>query len=247
MKNKLKLLFRYFESLKIKKASTYINFDYKYISDWDEYFSDDYSNKRIQLPKFIITILEELIEIYEPSFHKYNNYDESEWWTLLIDISPKNEVLTFRSECEVVVEGLENEWQASITELDSVKGEVYEVFEEVVLTGFKSKPNEEEYLNASIEFFFDGRYDETYIDDVKINNVIIYPDNREFDYLGDLTYSVMTLLRNRWWSEGPGTYGTIYVDMSIDLIKVTYTVREREYISTEMYIEITPENVKNEK
>ena len=145
------------------------------------------------------------------------------------------------------VEGLENKWQASITELDSVKGEVYEVFEEVVLTGFKSKPNKEEYLNASVQFFFDGRYDETYIDDVKINNDIIYPDGREFDYLGDLTESVMTLLRNRWWSEGPGTYGTIYVDMSIDLIKVTYTEREREFAPTEMYIQITPENVKNEK
>jgi hypothetical protein len=35
--------------------------------------------------------------------------------------------------------------------------------------------------------------------------------------------------------------------MSIDLIKVTYTEREREFAPTEMYIQITPENVKNEK
>lgn len=247
MKNKLKILFRYFKSLKIEEASTYINLDWKYIENWQENFESYNPIKNIKLPKFIVEIVYELIDIYEPNFHKYNSYDESEYWTLIIDVSPEDEVLTFRSECEVVVEGLENKWQASITELDSVKGEVYEVFEEVVLTGFKSKPNKEEYLNASVQFFFDGRYDETYIDDVKINNDIIYPDGREFDYLGDLTESVMTLLRNRWWSEGPGTYGTIYVDMSIDLIKVTYTEREREFAPTEMYIQITPENVKNEK
>jgi len=247
MKNKLKILFRYFKSLKIEEASTYINLDWKYIDNWQENFESYNPIKNIKLPKFIVEIVYELIDIYEPNFHKYNNYDESEYWTLIIDVSPEDEVLTFRSECEVVVEGLENKWQASITELDSVKGEVYEVFEEVVLTGFKLKPNKEEYLNASVQFFFDGRYDETYIDDVKINNDIIYPDGREFDYLGDLTESVMTLLRNRWWSEGPGTYGTIYVDMSIDLIKVTYTEREREFAPTEMYIQITPENVKNEK
>jgi len=247
MKNKLKIFFRYFKSLKIKEAWTYINLEWKYIDDWQENFESHNPIKNIKLPKFIVEIVYELIDIYAPSFQKYNNYDESEYWTLIIDVFPEDEVLTFRSECEVVLEGLENKWQSSITELDSVKQEVYEVFEEVVLTGFKSKPNEEEYLNASIEFFFDGRYDETNIDDVKINNDIIYPDSREFDYLGDLTESVMTLLRNRWWSEGPGTYGTIYVDMSIDLIKVKYTERVREYLPTEMYIQITPENVKNEK
>lgn len=248
MKNKLKILFRYFKSLKIKEASTYIALDWKYIDNWNENFESYNPIKNIKLPKFIFEIVYDLIDIYEPNFHKYNNYDESEYWLLLIDVFPEDELLTFRSECEVVVDGLENKWQESITNLDdSVKEELYEVFEEVVLTGFKSKPNEKEYLNASIQFFFEGRYDETYIDDVKINDVTIYPDGREFDYLGDLTESVMTLLRNRWWSEGPGTYGTIHVNMSMDLIKVTYTERERENLPTEMYIQITPENVKNEK
>jgi len=240
MKNKLRILFRYFKSLQMEQVITHINFDYRYIDDWNESFDahgSKESRNRIRPPKFIINIIDELVDLYVDDFHKYNFYDESEYWSLIITIRPYDEELYFSSECEEVVEGLPSSIENFFDTLpNSTVGYIAEVFEEL---------KDREIL----QIFFDGRYDETKIYEVTLNEKIVTLSfNGDFETnLYKIIDSIMTDFQGRWWNEGPGIYASLILDPNKEIFKIVYTHREREHLPTEMNILITPVNVKDEK
>ena len=103
MKQKLKLLLAYFSAFKTDVLDIYINFDYNYMENWNEKFTTK-DGKEITLPTKLQEIFDGMVRKYMQKFHRENNYDESEYWTLIIHIYPKQNRINFQSECEIVTE-----------------------------------------------------------------------------------------------------------------------------------------------
>ena len=52
----------------------------------------------------------------------------------------------------------------------------------------------------------------------------------------------MTSILDRWWSDGPGGYGTIYVEKDKS-IRMEYYTKSKDHEMTDMNINVTPDNV----
>ena len=53
----------------------------------------------------------------------------------------------------------------------------------------------------------------------------------------------MTSILDRWWTDGPGSYGTIYVEKDKS-IRMEFFTKSKDHEMTEMNINVTPDNIK---
>jgi hypothetical protein len=240
MKQKLKFLLAYFRGFDSKKIDTYINFNYNEIENWDDVFEDEKS-RRIEPTKSIIQIFEDLIDFKMKTFHKYNNYDLDEYWTLVVNIYPKENRINFQSECKY---GSENNYKYEF-DLNSS--------EEMSRTGDKPTlpQNILDQVNTVVDyemfeeeneliFEFDAQYDEISVDSTfEIDGDYQLKRTEPWVKLLD---TIMRYRLDRWWNEGPGVYGTFKIIRNEKLI-IDCMFRNEEFEYTLMNINLTPDNI----
>ena len=208
MKQKLKLLLAYFRAFKTDVLDTYINFDYNYEENWDEKFTTK-EGKEITLPTKLQEIFDDIVKEYMEKFHRENNYDESEYWTLLVYVYPKQNRINFQSECEVV-----SEYDGQQT--------------------FSLNRKNTQLSTTTLDLV--GNYDQI---DVQLDFYKFINDDINYIELAD---QLMTSILDRWWSDGPGGYGTIYVEKDKS-IRMEYYTKSKDHEMTDMNINVTPDNV----
>lgn len=227
MKQKLKLLLAYFRAFKTDVLDTYINFDYNYMESWNGKFTTK-EGKEITLPTKLQEIFEDIIEEYMQKFHRENNYDESEWWSLLVHVYPKQNRINFQSECEIVTEHDGQKTFSLNRENTSLPREIFNILDTIFENDLKDKDK--------FRFEFNGSYDEI---DVDLDFYMFINDDV---YYIELTDQLMTIVDGKWWTEGPGAYGTIYVEKDKS-IRMEYYLKSKDHEMTDMNINVTPDNI----
>lgn len=228
MKQKLKLLLAYFRAFKTDVLDTYINFDYSHMESWDLKFTTK-EGKEIKLPTKLQETFEDILKSYMQKFHRENDYDESEWWTLLVYVYPKQNRINFQSECEIVTE---SDGQQTFS-LNRKNTQLSPTTLDLVDTIFKEDLKDKDKFN----FEFNGNYDQI---DVNLDFYIFIND--DINYI-ELTDQLMTNILDRWWTDGPGSYGTIYVEKDKS-IRMEFFTKSKDHEMTEMNINVTPDNIK---
>jgi hypothetical protein len=227
MKQKLKLLLAYFRAFKTDVLDTYINFDYNHMESWDLKFTTK-EGKEIELPTKLQETFEDILKSYMQKFHRENDYDESEWWTLLVYVYPKQNRINFQSECEIVTE---SDGQQTFS-LNRKNTQLSPTTLDLVDTIFKEDLKDKDKFN----FEFNGNYDQI---DVNLDFYIFIND--DINYI-ELTDQLMTNILDRWWTDGPGSYGTIYVEKDKS-IRMEFFTKSKDHEMTEMNINVTPDNI----
>jgi len=227
MKQKLKLLLAYFRAFKTDVLDTYINFDYNYINDWNEKFTTK-EGKEITLPTKLQDIFEQIVREYMQKFHRENNYEESEYWSLIIHVYPKQNRINFQSECEIVSEHDGQKTFSLNRENTSLPRPIFDILDTI----FENDLNDKN----KFRFEFNGSYDEI---DVDLDFYMFIND--DVNYI-ELTDQLMTIVDGKWWTEGPGAYGTIYVEKDKS-IRMEYYLKSKDYEMTDMNINVTPDNI----
>lgn len=227
MKQKLKLLLAYFRAFKTDVLDTYINFDYNYMENWNEKFTTK-EGKEITLPTKLQDIFEQIVREYMQKFHRENNYEESEYWSLIIHVYPKQNRINFQSECEIVSEHDGQKTFSLNRENTSLPRPIFDILDTI----FENDLNDKNKFN----FTFNGSYDEI---DVDLDFYMFIND--DVNYI-ELTDQLMTIVDGKWWTEGPGAYGTIYVEKDKS-IRMEYYLKSKDYEMTDMNINVTPDNV----
>lgn len=227
MKQKLKLLLAYFRAFKTDVLDTYINFDYNYIDGWNGKFTTK-EGKEITLPTKLQDIFEQIVREYMSKFHRENDYDESEWWTLLVYVYPKQNRINFQSECEIVTEHDGQKTFSLNRENTSLPRDIFNILDTIFENDLKDKDK--------FRFEFNGSYDEI---DVDLDFYMFINDDV---YYIELTDQLMTIVDGKWWTEGPGAYGTIYVEKDKS-IRMEYYLKSKDHEMTDMNINVTPDNI----
>lgn len=227
MKQKLKLLLAYFRAFKTDVLDTYINFDYNHMESWDLKFTTK-EGKEIELPTKLQETFEDILKSYMQKFHRENDYDESEWWTLLVYVYPKQNRINFQSECEIVTE---SDGQQTFS-LNRKNTQLSPTTLDLVDTIFNEDLKDKDKFN----FEFNGNYDQI---DVNLDFYIFIND--DINYI-ELTDQLMTNILDRWWTDGPGSYGTIYVEKDKS-IRMEFFTKSKDHEMTEMNINVTPDNI----
>lgn len=227
MKQKLKLLLAYFRAFKTDVLDTYINFDYNYMESWNGKFTTK-EGKEITLPTKLQEIFEDIIKEYMQKFHRENNYEESEWWTLLVYVYPKQNRINFQSECEIVSEHDGQKTFSLNRENTSLPRPIFDILDTIFENDLKDKDK--------FRFEFNGSYDEI---DVDLDFYMFINDDVNYIELVD---QLMTIVDGKWWTEGPGTYGTIYVEKDKS-IRMEYYLKSKDHEMTDMNINVTPDNI----
>lgn len=227
MKQKLKLLLAYFRAFKTDVLDTYINFDYYHMESWDGKFTTK-EGKEITLPTKLQEIFEDIVKEYMPKFHRENNYEESDWWTLLVYVYPKQNRINFQSECDIVSEHDGQKTFSLNRENTSLPRPIFDILDTI----FENDLNDKN----KFRFEFNGGYDEI---DVDLDFYMFIND--DVNYI-ELTDQLMTIVDGRWWTEGPGAYGTIYVEKDKS-IRMEYYLKSKDHEMTDMNINVTPDNI----
>lgn len=227
MKQKLKLLLAYFRAFKTDVLDTYINFDYNYMESWNGKFTTK-EGKEITLPTKLQEIFEDIIKEYMQKFHRENNYEESEWWTLLVYVYPKQNRINFQSECEIVTEHDGQKTFSLNKKNTSLSTTTLDLVDKIFEEDLKDKDK--------FNFTFNGSYDQI---DVDLDFYMFINDDV---YYIELTDQLMTIVDGKWWTEGPGAYGTIYVEKDKS-IRMEYYLKSKDHEMTDMNINVTPDNI----
>jgi hypothetical protein len=227
MKQKLKLLLAYFRAFKTDVLDTYINFDYNHMESWNLKFTTK-EGKKIELPTKLQETFEDILKSYMQKFHRENDYDESEWWTLFVYVYPKQNRINFQSECEIITE---YDSQKTFS-LNRKNTQLSPTTLDLVDTIFKEDLKDKDKFN----FEFNGNYDQI---DVDLDFYIFIND--DINYI-ELTDQLMTSILDRWWIDGPGSYGTIYVEKDKS-IRMEFFTKSKDHEMTEMNINVTPDNI----
>jgi hypothetical protein len=226
MKQKLKLLLAYFRGFKTDVLDTYINFDYYYFEDYEQFTTKE--GKDINLPTKLQEIFEGIIRQYMSKFHRENNYDESEFWTLIIHIYPKQNRINFQSECEFLSEYDYQKTFSLNRENTSLPRRIFDIIDTIFDEDLKDKDK--------FNFKFNGSHDEI---DVELDFYQFINDDVNYITLAN---NLMMVVDGKWWHEGPGTYGTIYVEKDKS-IRMEYHTKSKDYEMTKMNINVTPDNI----
>jgi hypothetical protein len=230
MKQKLKLLLAYFRAFKTESFTSYISFDfndYKSFGVWDESFITQ-GGKVVKLPTKLQEIFEDIIKQYIPKFHRENNYDESDWWELMVYIFPNQNRINFRSECMVINEYDQQRRIYLKNPTDVLSREI----NVLVNTIFEEHIQEED----NFEYDFNGSYDVVAVD---IDFDYYVDDDEQFIDLAD---KLMAKIIDKFWADSHGAYGKIYVKKD-NFVDINYFLKSGEYEMTEMDINVTPNNI----
>ena len=238
MKQKVRILLAYFRGFGIDRFNTYINFDYNSISDWNEIFEDPRGNE-VKPPSSIIQILEDLIDYKMKDFHKHNDYDWDEYWTLFVNIYPKENRINFQSECKVQhEEGYEFEFDLQSSVEMSRSGDKPTLPQNILDEVNKTLEIEIDDEDNLVTFHFDGSYDEIYVEDVRVDNDRY--EVRKHPWV-DLLDKIMRFAVDRWWNEGPGNSGKVKIVRNVNMV-ISGDYKSQDYEYTDMNINVTPDS-----
>jgi hypothetical protein len=237
MKQKVRILLAYFKGFGVDRVNTYINFDYSSISDWNRIFEDSRGNE-IKPPDSIIQILEDLIGYKMKDFHKHNEYDWDEYWTLFINIYPKENRINFQSECKFQTEeNYKMKYDLQSSDEMSRTGDndtlPQQILDQIDAT-FNTEISEEDFL---VTFSFDGSYDEIYVEDVYVDRIA---NTRKQPWV-NLLDNILKNKIDRWWNEGPGFSGNVKILKNISLT-INGVWKTEDYEMTDMNINVTPDS-----
>ena len=239
MEDKLKILFAYFRAFKTESLETYMNLIYDSIEDWDKEFTTS-NGKNVKILSSITKILEEIVYDNMTSFHRYNDYDESDCWTLYVNIYPQENRINFKSECEIVTE-TEKSYEYDLTssrEMSRTNDKPtlpQQTLGEIDKT-FKSEVDEEDKI---VSYSFDGYDSEIYVDEIYVDEIKY--DARKQPWV-DLLDKIMREIFNRWWTEGLGMYGTIIINRAKNTLNIDLNERDKDPKMTKMDLNITPDS-----
>ena len=223
MKNKLKALFAYFRGFKQEVVFFNVTFDYNRIEEFSD-ISLGGTRKSIEPVKPIRDIIEDLFKELMPTFHRYNDYDEDDWWSLEVSIYPFENEIHFTSECKYV-NPVPEKLQMEFSDLsEELQDKITEIEEENDLT--------------RIQFDFRGIWD------VEIFNILFddkfIKTTNELDMLFyDVTHELMSKNYGKYWTDEGGFVGDITIwgdDIFLDLEN-----RVVDWGYTDMDITITPD------
>lgn len=238
MKQKFKFLLAYFKGFGVDRLNTYIDFDYNSISDWNETFEDLRGNE-IKPPNSIIQVMTDLINYKMKEFHKHNVYDWDEYWTLIINIYPKENRINFQSECRIQSEeAYKFEYNLESSEEMSRSGDEPTLPQNILDEINKTLEIEIDDEDTLVTFDFDGSYDETYVEDVRVDNDRY--EVRKHPWV-DLLNRIMRWAVDRWWNEGPGNSGTVKIVRNESLV-INGVFKSQDYEMTDMNINVTPDS-----
>lgn len=238
MKQKFKFLLAYFKGFGVDRFNTYIDFDYDSISDWNETFEDLRGNE-IKPPNSIIQVMTDLINYKMKEFHKYNDYEWDEYWTLFINIYPKENRINFQSECKIQSEeDYKFEYNLESSEEMSRSGDEPTLPQHILDEINKTLEIEIDDEDTLVTFDFDGSYDELYVEDVRVDNDRY--EVRKHPWV-DLLNRIMRWAVDRWWNEGPGNSGTVKIVRNESLV-INGVFKSQDYEMTDMNINVTPDS-----
>jgi hypothetical protein len=228
MKNKVKMVLAYFRALG-GSFYTDITFEYNRIESWDEKFIEVYGTRKIEPPKVIIDIFEELFNLYKGKINYFNDYDSDEIWYLTVDIKPEENLIRFTSECEYM-ESSQREFKGSVDDYDIQKG---------------IKFFEEHYgLESELTIIFDGSWDDGKIIRISVDKTIPILDTWMDKVAWNIVNKIMTQEFVQYWNSNDGYTGEIKILKGReDLVIGDLEEKWREYNDTKMNIVITPDNV----
>lgn len=238
MKQKFKFLLAYFKGFGVDRFNTYIDFDYDSISDWNETFEDLRGNE-IKPPNSIIQVMTDLINYKMKEFHKYNDYEWDEYWTLFINIYPKENRINFQSECRIQSEeAYKFEYNLESSEEMSRSGDEPTLPQHILDEINKTLEIEIDDEDTLVTFDFDGSYDELYVEDVRVDNDRY--EVRKHPWV-NLLDKIMRWAVDRWWNEGPGNSGTVKIVRNESLV-INGVFKSQDYEMTDMNINVTPDS-----
>jgi hypothetical protein len=208
MKQKVRILLAYFKGFGVDRVNTYINFDYSSISDWYRIFEDSRGNE-IKPPDSIIQILEDLIDYKMKDFHKHNEYDWDEYWTLFINIYPKENRINFQSECKFQTEeNYKAKYDLQSSDEMSRTGDNDTLPQQILDNINKTFVSEVDEEDEMVSYTFDASNDEIYLNNFYVESIKY---DARLQPWADLLDIIMRKLLDRWWSGEAGTYGTIKI------------------------------------
>lgn len=238
MKQKVRILLAYFRGLGVDRLNTYIDFEYNSINDWNETF-EDLRGDEVKPPSSIIRIIEDLIVYKMKEFHKYNDYEWDEYWTLFINIYPKENRINFQSECRIQSEeAYKFEYNLESSEEMSRSGDEPTLPQNILDEINKTLEIEIDDEDTLVTFYFDGSYDEIYVEDVRVDNDRY--EVRKHPWV-DLLDRIMRFAVDRWWNEGPGNSGTVKIVRNESLV-INGVFKSQDYEMTDMNINVTPDS-----
>jgi hypothetical protein len=232
MEEKLKILFGFFRGLKTEEITTYMNYIYDGLEQWDHIFTTK-KGKGFKSPKIIEEILEEVISSMMRKFHRFNNYDEDDFWTLYITIYPWKNKIKFKSECKYLYEnsykynidlttpGLPTENKLSQETLDAINM----TFE----NGDLWKETE------TVAYEFDAEWRGLDIKDFEEDDT---PVTLRLEPWAILLDKIMKERVDSFWKDERGAAGKITIQRN-NSIQLDFNVRSEDYDMTDMNIIIT--------
>jgi hypothetical protein len=228
MKNKVKMVLAYFRALG-GSFYTDITFEHNRIESWDERFIEVYGTRKIEPPKVIIDIFEELFNLYKGKINYFNDYDSDEIWYLTVDVKPEENLIRFTSECEYM-ESSQREFKGSVDDYDIQKG---------------IKFFEEHYgLESELTIIFDGSWDDGKIIRISVDKTIPILDTWMDKVAWNIVNKIMIQEFVQYWNSNDGYTGEIKILKGReDLVIGDLEEKWREYNDTKMNIVITPDNV----
>lgn len=239
MRDRLKIFFGLLRPFKESKITTYLDLVYDDIEQWDEKFYFETTRKETELPSIITSTLEKIIKEMMPEFHKYNNYDLDDYWTLNVRIFPNENRINFQSECKFgSTDPYEYNIDLTSSEEMSRTGDKKTLPQNLVDDIEKVFDYEMPEEVESVGFTFDASWGEIYLRDFEIDG---YRDQTRLGPWQTLLDKIMSYLVNRWWSEEVGMEGEITIERGKS-IKIDCEFRSEEYELTDMNINITPDD-----
>lgn len=230
MKNKLRLLFGVLRGFGYEKLETLIIMDRDNIEDWRGKFSVGGVND-FNIPSFIEKILKELIDSLWYEFRKYIDLDIDEYWTLYIDIYPKENRLVFSGTHK---EETMDDFQRTFT-YSELKKETQEGIDYLY----------SEYSDtAKFDFEMYGRWGDGDVYKFEVDGRITKITGKLDDVLWSIGNGLISKITgSRYWNDDAGAD----LDCRIwgDDIITSGAIKKHEYVDSGINLEITPDNVEN--
>lgn len=225
MKNKIKLLIRYFKSLKVDKANTRYMLTYKRLEDkFDSFRIIKNGNKKsFKVPKFINDIIFEIyLLIFDEAFKSVNlNYDDL--WTIDFFVDTKNETLTVFSENKIAYRTPKNLilYDRDVNRYKDLKNSFSEIIRHLKTVGKNSEVK-------SFSFDFGGAWDDGWVENMYVNEKK-YPVGGKFsdDNEWDFIYYLLSNYYQDRWNQDSGVEGS--VEYNNDQIFVSYDIIEERW------------------
>lgn len=236
MNNKIRLLIRYFKSLKVDTAYTRYILSYKNLEDkFDSFRIIKNGNKKLfNVPKFIDDIIFEIyLLIFDEAFESVNlNYDDL--WMINFVVDTKNKILTVFSENKIAYRTPKNLilHDRDVNRYGVLKNNFLKLIEhlETVVKNSEVK---------SFSFDFVGAWDDGWIENMYLNEkkyAVRRNDDKEWDFI----YYLLSNYYQDRWNQDSGVEGT--VEYSNDQIFVSYDIIEERWEKSDFEINFSEQN-----